>query len=125
MRALSIRQPWAELILRGHKTIECRSRPTRIHGRVWIYASQTRAGAAHRGAARIPDADALPRGVIVGSVELVGCRPLRSSDSVAACVTIDFDGYAWLLANPQRLATPRRPTQHPQPAFFYPFGRST
>jgi hypothetical protein len=61
--------------------------------------------------------------MIVGSVELVGCRSLRVSDSAAACVTIDFDGYAWLLANPQRLAKPRRPAQHPQPAFFYPFGR--
>lgn len=28
MRALSIRQPWAELILRGVKTVEYRSRRT-------------------------------------------------------------------------------------------------
>jgi hypothetical protein len=28
LRALSIRQPFAELILRGEKTIEYRSRPT-------------------------------------------------------------------------------------------------
>jgi ASCH domain-containing protein len=124
MRALSVRQPWAELILLGDKTIECRSRPTRVQGRVWIYASQARSGAAHRGKARIADAEALPRGVIVGSVELVGCRPLRSTDSAAACAAIDFDGYAWLLANPQRLSTPRRPTLHPQPVFFYPFGRT-
>jgi len=32
MRAMSIRQPYAELILRGLKTIEYRSRPTRIIG---------------------------------------------------------------------------------------------
>ena len=32
MRALSIRQPFAELILRGIKTVEYRSRPTRIIG---------------------------------------------------------------------------------------------
>ena len=32
MRALSIRQPYAELILRGIKPIEFRSRPTRIIG---------------------------------------------------------------------------------------------
>jgi hypothetical protein len=39
MRALSIRQPFAELILRGIKTIEYRSRATRIVGeRFWIYA---------------------------------------------------------------------------------------
>lgn len=40
MRALSIRQPWAELILRGIKTVEYRSRPTRILGeRFHIYAA--------------------------------------------------------------------------------------
>jgi len=32
MRALSIRQPCAELILRGIKTVEYRSRPTQIIG---------------------------------------------------------------------------------------------
>jgi hypothetical protein len=39
MRALSIRQPYAELILRGIKTVEYRSRPTRIIGqRFHLYA---------------------------------------------------------------------------------------
>lgn len=33
MLALSIRQPYAELILRGVKTIEYRSRPTKMIGR--------------------------------------------------------------------------------------------
>jgi hypothetical protein len=48
MRALSIRQPYGELILRGIKRIEYRSRPTRIIGeRFWIYASKGRA-ARHR-----------------------------------------------------------------------------
>ncbi len=41
MRALSIRQPYAELILRGIKTVEYRSRSTRIIGeRFHIYASK-------------------------------------------------------------------------------------
>src|SRR3954466_12012096 len=41
VRALSIRQPWAELILRGVKTVEYRSRPTRVVGeRFWIYAAK-------------------------------------------------------------------------------------
>jgi hypothetical protein len=41
MRALSIRQPYAELILRGIKTVEYRSRPTPIIGeRFFIYASK-------------------------------------------------------------------------------------
>ena len=45
MRALSIRQPYAELILRGIKTIEYRSRRTRIIGeRFYIYAARTPVG---------------------------------------------------------------------------------
>jgi predicted transcriptional regulator len=42
LRALSVRQPWAELILRGIKTIEVRSRLTKIRGCVQIYASRGR-----------------------------------------------------------------------------------
>jgi predicted transcriptional regulator len=47
MRALSIHQPYAELILRGIKRIEYRSRPTRIIGeRFYIYAVKGRPAAA-------------------------------------------------------------------------------
>ena len=39
MRAHSIREPYAELILRGGKTVEYRTRPTRFVGeRCYIYA---------------------------------------------------------------------------------------
>ena len=41
MRALSIRHPYAEQILRGKKKAEYRSRPTNIRERVYIYASLT------------------------------------------------------------------------------------
>jgi len=45
MLALSIRQRYAELILRGVKTVEYRSRPTRKIGeRFAIYAARTWAG---------------------------------------------------------------------------------
>src|SRR5436305_2636527 len=41
MLALSIRQPFAELILRGIKTVEYRKRPTKCVGeRFYIYASK-------------------------------------------------------------------------------------
>lgn len=38
-RAISIRQPYVEDILRGKKKYEYRSRPTQIRGRVYLYAS--------------------------------------------------------------------------------------
>jgi hypothetical protein len=101
MRALSIRQPFAELILRGVKTVEYRSRPTRIVGeRFWIYASMGRSPKPGAGSRKVwadnivvpteapprwmvelaeqvgmiePDAD-LPRGVIVGSAVIERCE---------------------------------------------------
>ncbi|MBM3272936.1 ASCH domain-containing protein [Candidatus Kaiserbacteria bacterium] len=106
LRALSIRQPWAELILRGEKTVECRSQSTNVRGRVYIYASLAKAepGDEHL------DGD-LPRGVIVGTVEIADCE--------------GGDGeFEWSLANPQRLAEPLPPQEQPQPVWFYPFGRA-
>ncbi len=38
--ALSIRQPWAELILQGKKTIETRKWDTKLRGEFYIHASK-------------------------------------------------------------------------------------
>jgi hypothetical protein len=126
MRALSIRQPWAELILLGHKTIEVRSRRTNLRERVFIYAGLNRIEP--REEARISarfgvDVDDLPRGVLVGTVAIVGCLPLKEDDGEAACFDIaDTDGfYAWLLARPQRAEVLVKPKNQPQPMFFNPF----
>lgn len=40
MRALSIRQPWAWLIVNGHKDIENRSWETKYRGRIAIHAGK-------------------------------------------------------------------------------------
>ena len=101
MRALSIRQPFAEAILAGRKRVEFRSRPTRVRGRVYVYASNT----AHSRAGL-----SLPRGVIVGTVEIYDCA--RGTET-----------YEWHLRKPKRLSRPRRPRQKPQPVWFFPFGR--
>jgi len=124
--ALSIRQPWAELIMRGIKTIEVRSRQTLIRGRVHIYASlgpvdpddEKRVRRVHR--IRV---ERLPRGVIVGTVEIVGCRRLARTDSRAAGFRVPERpaDYAWLVARPARARRLRSPRCHPQPVFFEPF----
>ena len=69
------------------------------------------------------DVDGLPRGVLVGTVAIVGCLPLKQDDSQAACFEIaDVDGfYGWLLARPQRTEELVKPTRQPQPMFFNPF----
>lgn len=87
MLALSIRQPWAWLILHAGKDIENRDWPTKVRGRVLIHAAK---GMTHdewddawdfaRGPGASPAAvdsgvtfDAIERGGIVGSVEIVDC----------------------------------------------------
>lgn len=109
-RALSIRQPYAELILRGRKRAEYRRRPTHIRERVYVYAALGAGDADHgvrQGLSRA-DQERLPRGLIVGSVEIVGCR--RTAP----------DELAWLLARPRRYRTPVRPGGQPMPVFWRP-----
>ncbi len=107
MLALSVRQPYAELILRGEKRIEYRTRPTSVRGRVYIYAP-LRPGPAEAFALAKASAGDLAAGVIVGSVEIVGCQARPG-------------GYEWLLARPRRATAYLRPTRQPLPMFFYPF----
>ena len=110
MRALSIRQPYAELILRGIKKIEYRSRRTRIIGeRFYIYAARTpgdTAGFAELGCE--PGDPGAPTGVIVGSAVIAQCEANNSH-------------YEWHLTDVKRLKRPRRPKRMPQPVWFTPF----
>ncbi len=105
--ALSLQQPNAEQILRGVKKIEYRSRPTNKRERVYIYASLKPAGPAAWKEIGLKPGD-LPTGVLVGTVEIVGCS-LRDGE------------YNWTLANPIRFKTGRKPKNHPQPAWFFPY----
>ncbi len=79
MKALSIRQPWAWLIINSNKDIENRSWHTKFRGRFLVHASQgmTRSeyGFAWQFAKRlgvtVPPFEDLQRGGIIGSVDLV------------------------------------------------------
>lgn len=81
MKALSIRQPWAWLILHGGKDIENRTWKTNFRGRVLIHAAKGMTDAEYAVASRyasrrwisLPLFEKLPRGGIVGSVEIVDC----------------------------------------------------
>jgi hypothetical protein len=108
MRALSIRQPYAELILRGIKVIEYRSRPTRIIGeRFYIYAARKSGDMQGFTDIGCTPGD-LPTGLIVGTA------------CIAAC-TRNGSGYEWHLADVRRLTRLRKPTGMPQPVWFNPF----
>jgi hypothetical protein len=125
-RALSIRQPWAELILRGTKKIEVRSRSTNIRGPMYLYASLTRGADDAKCRASTGRAwEQLDRGKLVGIIEITDCRELRETDGRAAGFPIDFDpadSFAWVVTPIKRLAKPIEPKAHAQPSFFFPFG---
>jgi hypothetical protein len=108
LMALSIRQPFAELILRGVKKIEYRSIPTHKRERVYIYASRVPVDDAGSWAKVKLEPGDLPTGVLVGTVEIVGCDG-------------EPGDYQWKLARPKRLKKPIKPKRMPQPVFFSPF----
>ena len=102
-RAISIRQPYVEQILRGTKKREFRSRPTSIRERVYLYAALRIAD----GARTKLDLAILPRGVIVESVEITDCRDLG-------------DCFGYVLKSPRRYRFPVRAAGQPQPGFWRP-----
>lgn len=85
--ALSIRQPWAWLIIHGGKDIENRNWPTRFRGRLLVHASKGMTREEYRQCARfivsdsriahliqsLPPMEELPKGGIVGSVDVIDC----------------------------------------------------
>ncbi len=107
--ALSIRQPWVELILRGVKVDERRRFATHKRGRVMLYASEGRDLKEEVELQRLRLRRPPVVGRIVGSVEIVGCTELGPRD------------YAWALRRPLRLRKPRRPKNRAQPSYFRPF----
>ncbi|MBX3441815.1 MAG: ASCH domain-containing protein [Planctomyces sp.] len=126
--ALGIRQPWAELILRGIKTIEVRTVPTGVRGPIYLYTGKVLStDDVARAACRRHDidADSLPLGRLVGVVEILDCRACAAEDASAACVPADvLDGkQGWVLGRPVRLPEPMAVRFLPYGIWFYPFRR--
>lgn len=108
MIALSIRQPWAWLILNAGKDIENRTWSTRVRGRVLVHAgigcTKLEYDTAYIDAVangvdvrKMPTWRAIERGGIVGSVEIVDC--------VATSTSPWFCGrYGFVLRDPQPTA---------------------
>jgi hypothetical protein len=107
MIALSIRQPYAEQILRGMKRYEYRPTRTRKQERVYIYAAM-QPGELDDFAELGCEPGDLSTGVLVGSVEITDC-------------TRNGRGWKWHLKRPHRLKRSLKPARHPQPSWFNPF----
>lgn len=108
MKALSFRQPWAELILQGRKTLDLRTYSRTYRGPLAIHAAQE----IEREACVQHDLDptSLPTGGLVGIVELVDVVPLDEA-AYQARIAEHLAGrsfrepmYGWVVRNPSRLA---------------------
>lgn len=105
LKALSIRQPWASLIVRAGKSIENRDWKTNYRGLVAVHASakMTRADMEDacglmrtfipKFSAQRFEQDEFPLGAIIGTVEIVDC--VTHSDSLWFC-----GEYGFVLRNP-------------------------
>jgi predicted transcriptional regulator len=149
MRALSIRQPYAELILRGIKPIEFRSRPTkRIGERFYIYASQQWASGklflegcrlkVQSDECRVQNEDRLrvtsdnlevpkdgPEKWMLELAKMLILKDLPTGVIVGTAsikeVVKGDSLYEWHLTDVERAKRFRKPRGHPQPVWFTPF----
>jgi ASCH domain len=105
MKALSIKQPWAQLIIIGAKDVENRSQRTSFRGRFAVHVSLKPVSYEDLDIGAIPPGLREPAkrawecnafaGRVIGTVELVDC--IRDSDSIWA---ID-DHWHWVLRDPR------------------------
>ena len=104
MKAISVRQPWAWLIVHAGKDIENRVWPTHYRGRVLVHAAASMTYAEYREVflflassdlkhIELPSFEDLARGGVIGSVDIVDC--VEASDSPWF-----FGPYGFKLANP-------------------------
>jgi hypothetical protein len=100
MKVLVVRQPWAWLIVHGHKDIENRSWRTRYRGPLLIQAAAsqpTEQALAEARRRRVKLPAEFETGGIVGLVRLVDCVEKSRSK------WFDGDGFGWVLSGARRL----------------------
>ncbi len=104
MKVLSLKQPWAELILQGRKKIELRKWNTNFRGEFLIHASKI---SDENGMKEFGFND-LPCGFIVGKAELVDVKEYKSDeefnkDKDHHLANSGWGNFGFILKNPQRI----------------------
>ena len=95
MKTLSVKQPWADALVYGAKTIEVRSWSTDYRGPVLICEQAETGNASWYDSLAL--AHCLPYwGRIVGLVDLLECRPMTKADEDAALCNYEVNAYAWV-----------------------------
>jgi len=89
VKALSIKQSWANLIAEGEKTIETRKWATDYRGSILIVSS------------RSPKIDLA--GFALAIADVVYCRPMTLQDETTAHCRVYPNAYAWVLQNIRKI----------------------
>ena len=91
-KALSLKQPWANMICSGEKTIETRTWNTHYRGDLVICSSQS------------PKVE--PYGCALCIVELYGTEPMTKAHEKGACCDVYDRAWAWHLRSIRPLKKP-------------------
>ena len=85
MKVLTIKEPWASMILEGKKNIETRTWKTNHRGLILLHASKN------------------PKSKISGKVfavaNIIDCLPMVKDDEKFACCEVYPRAYSWFLSN--------------------------
>lgn len=84
-KAISLKQPWANLVVNGKKTIETRKWTTSYRGDLVICSSQK------------PDNP--PAGYALCIAELYHIEPMKKKHEKKACIKVYPGAYSWFLRN--------------------------
>ena len=91
-KAISLKQPWANLVATGKKTTETRKWSTKYRGDLVICSSQT------------PKIE--PYGKALCIVELYNVRPMEKKDEKMTCIKLYPKAQSWFLRNLRRIDPP-------------------
>ena len=112
MKALTIKQPWASLIIEGYKKFEFRSWKTNYRGKILIHSGLSFEKDTKE---RFKDYDLEYKlGYIIGEAEIVDCilvdkefnENLRNINSVVYGRSNHVENYAWKLENIKKYDNP-------------------
>src|SRR3989344_7485139 len=104
MKALSIKQPFAELILQGRKKIELRKWNTKFRGKFFIHAPKI----SDKKAMQEFNFKELPCGFIVGKAELIDVKKYKNEeehkkDKELHLASSYWCNFGFVLKNPERI----------------------
>lgn len=89
MKAISIKEPWASMILAGKKTIETRKWSTKYRGKLLLCASKN------------PKSNI--SGMAFAIADLINVRPMTRGDEKKACCGIYEGAFSWELDNVKKI----------------------